>query len=57
MYLIFITKLEELINATVNDLLREKPEDPYGFMIGILQKKASSDIQILEIFGIETITS
>ena len=38
-----------MINKTVNDLLRAKPDDPYGYMIGCLQKKASSDIKILGI--------
>lgn len=46
-------KVEELINSTVNNLLRSKPEDPYGFIIGELSEKASSDIKILDIRAIE----
>lgn len=31
-------QIEDLINSTVNELLRNMPEDPYAFMIGKLQK-------------------
>lgn len=50
-----LIKLEGLINSSINTLLRKQPEDPYGFLIGILQSKASNDVVIKSISAFESI--
>lgn len=51
-----ITQLDTLINSTVNEVVKAQPEDPFGFMIGLLQKSASSDVQILQVKAFEHVS-